>query len=116
MTYPLTLYTRVGKPHKREVLLTFFEKLYVEFDEITESVALQLFADLLVLRDQYASNGSHETTKAGTTDSGACLESITWEGPRTGDLSASGWNRTTLVELRGIEPLTSSMPWKRSAN
>ena len=22
----------------------------------------------------------------------------------------------TLVELRGIEPLTSSMPWKRSAN
>ena len=42
---------------------------------------------------------------------------LPWEAPNP-DLHSSdqGSNIGTLVELRGIEPLTSSMPWKRSTN
>jgi hypothetical protein len=33
-----------------------------------------------------------------------------------GTLLAEGAERVHVVELRGFEPLTSSMPWKRATN
>ena len=37
-------------------------------------------------------------------------------GLLTAALLGDGLSKTVMVELRGIEPLASSMPWKRSTN
>ena len=36
------------------------------------------------------------------------------EKPRP--MTGQGWNFAQMVELRGFEPLTSSMPWRRATN
>ena len=116
MEEPTVLYRRVDEPHRRLLLQTFFERLYVEREEISGAVSRQPFADLLTLHAQYTASTSPETKNAGTSKSGTCVRSVTKVGLPAADLLVNGWNRTTMVELRGIEPLTSCMPCKRSAN
>ncbi len=115
MAEPDALYHRVDDPHRRLILQTFFERLYVQNDEITGGVPIEPFSDLLALRDQFRADQGAETTNPRDLavpgiDSGSLVAS------QNADRVVLGLNSATMVELRGFEPLASSMPWKRSTN
>ena len=49
------------------------------------------------------------------TEDGTATDRETLIGLLRSTLEVKGWSKTVMVELQGLEPWTSSMPWKRSS-
>ena len=85
-----------------------FTKLLIEDGDVAGAEFAEPFASLMV----------HDLVERIRDSATPSTDSDLEDGKSTnpGLVKDRGSNQGTLVELRGIEPLTSSMPWKRSAN
>jgi hypothetical protein len=119
---PVHFYEVAPDSIRRRLNQTYFEAFYInEHGEVDHAVLRSPFDDI------HDAQRTHHHTQMGVADlvrlekqKGPSHKAGTF-GTRTGPLLAdvfavSGWNKTVLVELRGFEPLTSSMPWKRATN
>ncbi len=121
MEDPATLYRRVSDQDRRLLNQAIFEKLYVDNDTITDDELKEPFAELVATHQAGSRSGLwNPSSRAKTTSSRpeACYwnESGTKAALLTAALSGDGSGKAAMVELRGIEPLTFSMPWRRSTN
>jgi site-specific DNA recombinase len=91
-------YRQARPATKRLLNQAVFENLQVDTDRVTYTRLAAPFAQLLAEDLLIALDQEDPYSRPGRIDSG------------------HGVSKGLLVELRGIEPLTSSMPWKRSTN
>lgn len=120
LAHPGDLYAQITDKVRRQVNQAVFEKIYIHDDTVTDDELREPFAELLALQRLGADAAPSEE------DAGGPLPA-TRGVPRYRPASKAallhralsedhGSSKAAMVELRGIEPLTSSMPWKRSAN
>jgi site-specific DNA recombinase len=121
MENPGTLYRRVSDQDRRLFNQAIFEKLYIGNDTITGDELREPFTELVTVHrtHQPRSRRRHPSrATASRSESNACYRTTT--GTKADLLAAAlagdGLSKAATVELRGIEPLTSCMPCKRSAN
>ena len=105
---PYELYRQAGPAGRRLLNQAIFLKLYVDAYEVTDAKLASPFAELLGAQRQLGQVGYHRGngTEAETSDDRAILLVTA--------LSGGGSSKKAMVDLRGLEPLTSSMPWRRS--
>jgi site-specific DNA recombinase len=112
---PQELYRQTSDPVRRQLNQVFFDKLYLDTDEVTDDRLAAPFDDFLYPRSLSRRRVIHTRAHRVGTQNGA-----TWDA--AGGMSAGaalldriargeGSSKATMVELRGLEPLTSSMPW-----
>ena len=91
---------------RRDLNQAVFDKIYLDDDEITNSQHKAVYHYLL------------DSNLPAVLENEAKRQQDTVTPDNTKNLRpmAGGSNVTLLVELRGFEPLTSSMPWKRATN
>jgi site-specific DNA recombinase len=98
----------------------FFDRLYLDADEVIDDRLAEPFNDFLYQRSLNRRRVIHTRVHKTGTRNGA-----TWDA--AGGISAGaallqriargeGLSKAAMVELRGLEPLTSSMPWKRATS
>ena len=126
LTDPHALYLRCSDDQRRLLNQALFTGLYVDEDRIGDHELKEPFASLRALNDSHPAYGDWEPppdkhqdsshTKKAASGSGGGLSFMLLEGFNPGRASAGGSNNPQRVELRGFEPLTSSMPWKRATN
>lgn len=104
---PSELYRQSAPDNQRRLNQAIFEKLYVEVDRVTDDVLAEPFLELVeaqrALKGHSAPQPDHEI-RSGLNPKAALLV-------RALGTSSS---KTAMVELRGLEPRASSMPWMRS--
>jgi site-specific DNA recombinase len=113
---PQELYRQTTDVVRRQLNQVFFGKLYLDADEVTDDVLSEPFEGLLFRRDfgrrmtEYSrarasrnANGTPKAAGSAHMTSAALLERIA---------RGEGSSKATMVELRGLEPLTPSMPWR----
>lgn len=117
---PGDLYARSANKDRRLINQAVFAKLYVYDDAISADEPSDAFYGLISLQrpvsdvsttPEAAVREAHEPTahrRHSPQREAALLRRALQED--------HGSSKAAMVELRGIEPLTSSMPWKRSAN
>ncbi len=119
---PGTLYRRVNDQDRRLMLQSIFTRLYIDHDSVTHDELREPFAELVSnhrharpatrhIPADHAPKTAESRPKACSRDPFSNTTDLL-----TAALAGNGWSKAAMVELRGIEPLTSSMPWKRSAN
>ena len=121
---PGELYLRASDTIRRQLNQAIFKRLYVYIDEVTDAELNAPFADLIEADTRFRRHDSGEEENATKTtqesrrasprggssrdtSSAAALLRIAF-----GDVSSNGH----LVDLRGFEPLTSSLRTKRATN
>ncbi|WP_233712075.1 hypothetical protein [Kribbella turkmenica] len=115
---PQGMYTRASDLTRRRINDAFFEALYIGREFVDHAVLNPLFADVISANARHHQDSEAAalgTQKVGrpalaseTTDRNTLSDVLV----TTGDLDSVPGSRTTvMVELRGFEPLTSSMPW-----
>jgi site-specific DNA recombinase len=115
------IYPLLATQDKRLFIQALFTKLYVDENGITDEQIREPIAEIVeasrlatpILREQHRRRG-----KANESKQPACSRSTnsTLANLLAMSLAGHGSSKDAMVELRGIEPLTSSMPWKRSTN
>jgi site-specific DNA recombinase len=117
---PQELYRQTTDPVRRQLNEVFFDKLYLDADDVINDQLAAPFNDFLYPRSLNRRRVIHTRVhKTGTKNS------ATWDA--AGGISAGaallqriargeGLSKAAMVELRGLEPLTSSMPWKRATS
>jgi len=116
---PQELYRQTTDPVRRQLNQVFFDKLYLYDDEVVDDQLAEPFDGFLHARSFQRRVVHTRAHRAGTTN-GAPKDAV-------GGMSASatlleriargeGSSKATMVELRGFEPLTSSMRTKRATN
>jgi hypothetical protein len=112
---PQELYRQTTDPVRRQLNQVFFDKLYLDTDEVTDDRLSEPFNDFLYPRSLLRQRAIHTRPRRIGTKSGA-----TWGDAERMSAGAAlldriargeGSSQATMVELRGLEPLTSSMPW-----
>jgi site-specific DNA recombinase len=112
---PQELYRQTTDPVRRELNHVFFDRLYLDANEVTNDRLAEPFNDFLYPRSLSRRRVVHTRSHRVGTPNGA-----TWDA--AGGMSAGavlldriargeGSSKAAMVELRGFEPLTSSMPW-----
>ena len=119
MRNPGDLYRRVSDQDRRLINQTFFEKLYIDNDQISSDSPREPFAEIIATHRAHrdAKTPGQRVTKG--QDQSRSTEML--RGETKADLLAAalvgnGSSKTAMVELWRIELQTSSMPWKRSTN
>jgi site-specific DNA recombinase len=111
---PQELYRQTSDPVRRQLNQVFFDRLYLDTDEVTDDRLALPFSDFLYPRSLQRQRVVHTRVHKTSTPYGA-----TWDA--AGGISAGailleriargeGSSKAAMVELRGLEPLTSSMP------
>ena len=128
---PGQLYERSNDQGRRLINQAIFSKLYIEQDEVTDDLLHEPFEsvvdlDRAVRAEQEAAGTPCSVQElagrlAGETKKGRSTVScrrpfVSTGGQLLGLAVSQGSSSRSLVELRRIELLTSSMPWKRSTN
>ena len=117
---PQELYRQTTDSVRRQLNQVFFDKLYLDADEVTDDRLAEPFNDFLYPRTWSRRRVIHTRIHKIGTPNGATLDAA--RGMNTGAAlldriaRGEGSSKATIVELRGLEPLTSSMPWKRATN
>ncbi|CAG6393146.1 conserved hypothetical protein [Actinacidiphila cocklensis] len=112
---PQELYRQAGKRARQVLNQAFFRRLYLDADDDGPYVASdELTAALAPLVDL----ARRPALGAPYNDNGATQvgDAVTSADLLRTSLRGGGSSKTTVVELRGIEPRTSCMPCKRSTN
>ena len=116
---PAGAYRQTTDPVRRQLNQVFFDKLYLDADEVTDDLLAEPFNDFLYPQPEPAADGAHPRPQD-TNDNGATWDAAGGISPGAALLEriarGEGSSKATMVELRGFEPLTSSMPWKRATN
>ncbi len=126
---PQELYRRCDDEQRRLLNQAIFTKLYVDHETITGHELNKPFAGLHLVHSAHRATAAdkpdpgtdHTRTSAqdsrrATSRSGGGPSLVLLEGLLPGITHAEGSNKPPRVELRGIEPLTSSMRTKRATN
>lgn len=128
LTDPHQLYRCCNDEQRRLLNQALFARLYVHEEEIVGHELNEPFATLRTIHDQYrragtsarppnpvpATPSAQETNEAVPIGNGLCL--VLLQGFNPGMDTAAVSNKPKRVEVRGFEPLASSMPWKRATN
>ena len=111
---------------RRDLNQAVFDKIYLDDDEITNSHHKAVYRYLLdsnlpaVLeseaKEQQGVVASETKTRQDAVTPDRQRDAVTPDNMKNLQPMAGGSKITLLVELRGFEPLTSSMPWKRATN
>jgi site-specific DNA recombinase len=120
MLNPKALYERISDLGRRTLLQSIFEKLWVEEHGVSGDEMREPFREAAeVYRSREVETPSARSRRT-TQNGGPSLDRRSWIPTWTGSLGASdmvrGSSKAVLVELKGIEPLTPSMPWTCSTN
>ncbi len=107
---PQTLYRTAPDHVRRLINQTFFQRFYVDNEGVTGEELQAPFDELQQARHAYAA------TQKSPRDAEAPAKPETDLLFLRDVFLAAGSSKTVLVELRGIEPLTSSMRTKRATN
>ena len=118
-----TLYGHTNDQSRTLILQALFVTLYIdEHAQVAETVPTAIVRDTLDAHEQHQAAGvpSGSSDPAPTTKHGP-RRSGDRDGPSLSNLfrgidPATGSSRKVLVELRGFEPLTPSMPWRCATN
>jgi site-specific DNA recombinase len=117
---PQELYRQTTDPVRRQLNEVFFDRLYLDADDVVDDRLAEPFSDFLYPRSVNRRRVAHTRgARVGTQDG------VTWDrrwGISAGasllqriahgeGLSKAAMVELRMVELRGLEPLTSSMPW-----
>ncbi len=119
LTSPGDLYARISNADRRKINQAVFHRLYIYEDHVVDDVPRDIFNDLISLQRSSQTGPSRpRRTQGGRQQPAARRHQPRREAALLQRAMAEdhGSRKTLMVELRGIEPLTSSMPWKRSAN
>jgi site-specific DNA recombinase len=116
---PRHLYERLSDPARKTINQTIFERIYIDDDTVTDDQLREPFAELAALQ-----RGPTTSTDTPPTDARLAQSARDCHATRKRKEALlkraldqdRGLSRTSMVELRRIELLTSSMPWKRSTN
>jgi site-specific DNA recombinase len=116
------LYQRVTDDDRRKINQAVFQKIYIDDDTITEDQLHEPFAELVALQHDTI-NQTAPTTQRGTANRSG-LAPVGCSHPRNSKAALltralqqdHGSSKAAMVELRGIEPLTSSLRTTRSTN
>jgi site-specific DNA recombinase len=115
LDHPQELYRQTTDPVRRQLNQVFFDKLYLDADEVTDDQLAEPFNDFLYPRTWSRRRVIHSRVHKIGTPNGAQWDAA--GGMSTGAAllnriaRGEGSSKATIVELRGLEPLTSSMPW-----
>jgi len=116
---PQELYRQTTDPVRRQLNHVFFDKIYLDAREVTDDVLAEPFDGFLDSRstrprvvhtrspDRANKNSAPRDAASGISAGAVLLERIA---------CGLGSSKATMVELRGIEPRTSSMRTKRATN
>ena len=116
---PQELYRQTTDPVRRQLNQVFFDKLYLDDDQVTDGLLAEPFDGFLYDRPMRrrvvhtrshrtgTTNGVRKDAAGGMSASAALLKRLAL---------GQGSSRATMVELRGIEPLTFSMRTRRATN
>jgi hypothetical protein len=94
-----------------------FEELLLEQEDLTIQVVGQTYTEpirdlmLAAQADREQSDTRLQTTKSRSATNGEPAWRTLTSLLRPVSLD-EGWSKTAMVELRGLEPLTPSMPWR----
>jgi len=114
---PQELYRQTTDRVRRQLNQVFFERLYVEIDGVTDDQLAPPFSDFVRRRLARPSHQRQKPNRPPTrsgTPKGATRRTIS---DLLGRIArAQGSSKAEMVELRGIEPRTSSMRTKRATN
>ena len=111
---PAALYERVHNPVRRLMTQSFFEQIYVDDRGGVSTDLAPPFTDLAAAKVSWGVQDRSDgvrTNERRPRDAGTPTRSI-WDDVHPDQ----GSNKTYMVELRGIEPLTFSLRTKRSTN
>jgi site-specific DNA recombinase len=111
---PAEMYRQAGPTTRRQLNQTFFAQLYVDGPEVTEERLAEPFDQILYFR-RFRRHTRERSRTLGRAN-GAPKDAARLMGTSTGllatALAGQGSSKTAMVELRGLEPLTPSMPWR----
>jgi len=106
---PQELYRQADGQTRRMLNQAFFQQLYIEGPEVTEEEFAEPFDELLYTRHRPRYRQRPDTTKAGRMRTGL-RGGDTRSGLLEAALAGGGSSKTLMVELRGLEPLTPTLP------
>jgi site-specific DNA recombinase len=112
---PQELYRQTSDPVRRQLNEVFFDRLYLDTDVVVDDRLAEPFNDFLHPRSFNRRRVVHTRVHKPGTKNGARWDAA--GGISTGAAlldriaHGEGLNKTFMVELRGLEPLSSSMPW-----
>jgi site-specific DNA recombinase len=105
------LYLSGNSQVRRNLNDTFFEKLYIDDCEVTHDVLKPLFAEIAEAKKaMLAVAAVRDTDTQAISTSGKVKNNKTVPPGLAGIFLANGSSKTGLVELRGLEPLTPTLP------
>ncbi len=105
---PQALYRQADGQTRRMLNQAFFEQLYVDGPEVTEEELAAPFDELLYSRHRPRFRQRPDMTKAGR--AGQTGLRSTKSGLLAAAMADGGSSKTLMVELRGLEPLTPTLP------
>jgi site-specific DNA recombinase len=117
---PQELYRQASDPVRRQLNETFFDRLYLDTDQVIDDRLSKPFNDFVYPRSLNRRRAIHSRVPKIANQNGAQWDAA--GGISTGAalldrvVHDKGLSKAAMVELRGLEPLTSSMPWKRATN
>jgi site-specific DNA recombinase len=109
---PQELYRQTSDPVRRQLNEVFFERLYLDTDEVIDDRLAKPLNDFLhpnLNRRRVMHTRGHRVPTPSGAPHGRRWRY--WCRPARPHCYGESLNNSNLVELRGLEPLTSSMPW-----
>jgi site-specific DNA recombinase len=117
LQHPQELYRKLNDHGCRLLNQSMFEELLLEQEDLTIQVVGQTYTEpirdlmLAAQADREQSDTRLQTTKSRSATNGEPAWRTLTSLLRPVSLD-EGWSKTAMVELRGLEPLTPSMPWR----
>ena len=115
---PQALYRQAPDEARRHLNLTFYERFYLDLKGETNADLREPFQEL---HDTYRAYHRQLPRRSRQTPQSERHPETGVPSDQTPSSNPSGvypdgiWSKRVLVELQGLEPWTSSMPWKRSS-
>lgn len=113
---PYSLYQRADDDTRRFMNETFFQALYLDDTGIQTGTLKPPFDDFQEAERLWSTAQMPETTRGPRIAEASYQADKSGEPTLSGIVLVSGLNKTSVVELRGIEPLTFSMRTRRATN
>ena len=116
LRHPQDLYRRLNDHGRRLLNQAMFDELYVDQEDLAIQVIGQTYAE--PVHDLMLAAQAHHERSIGSLANES--RPAVYDGPAQESLADllqpvsldGGWSKTAMVELRGLEPLTPSMPWR----
>ncbi len=105
-------YRQGSQPVRRDLVQAFFSRLYVDGDGINEERLTSPYDEILYLRRRPSGPASRPPRRARGSRRAVARATDTPAGLLEAAFAGGGSSETAMVELRGFEPLTPSMPWR----